>query len=98
MYRGRSTGVVIPACNVKRSIRAVKMDGDGQMDPGYLPALLDAVTIEAPCSKLQRIFEVQGSEEARFPCCSLTRQQAAGTAMYAARSNVLAMHFQATPK
>ena len=62
--------------------------------------------VEAPCSTLQgtrfvrraAIFEVQGSEEARFPCCSLTRQQAAGTAMYAARSNVLAMHFQATPK
>jgi hypothetical protein len=43
--------------------------------------------IEAPCSKLQGIFEVQGSEEARFPCCSLTPQQAAG--------NALAMHFQA---
>jgi glycosyltransferase involved in cell wall biosynthesis len=25
---------------------AVKMDGDGQMDPAYLPALLDAVTIQ----------------------------------------------------
>ena len=25
---------------------AVKMDGDGQMDPGYLPALLDTVTIQ----------------------------------------------------
>ena len=25
---------------------AVKMDGDGQMDPGYLPVLLDAVTIQ----------------------------------------------------
>ena len=43
--------------------------------------------IEAPCSTLQGIFEVQGSEEARFPCCSLTPQQAAG--------NALAMHFQA---
>lgn len=25
---------------------AVKMDGDGQMDPAYLPALLDAVTVQ----------------------------------------------------
>jgi REP element-mobilizing transposase RayT len=41
--------------------------------------------VEAPCGRLQGIFEVQGSEEARFPCCSLTPQQAAG--------NVLAMHF-----
>jgi len=45
-----------------------------------------ARAIEAPYSRLQGIFEVQGSEEARFPCCSLTRQQAAG--------NALAMHFQ----
>lgn len=25
---------------------AVKMDADGQMDPGHLPALLDAVTVQ----------------------------------------------------
>jgi hypothetical protein len=42
--------------------------------------------IEAPCSKLQGIFEVQGSEEAQFSFCSLAPQQAAG--------NALAMHFQ----
>jgi hypothetical protein len=41
--------------------------------------------IEAPCSKLQGIFEVQGSKEAQFPFCSLTPQQTAG--------NALAMHF-----
>ena len=77
MYRGRNTGVVIPAYNVERSIRAGEMDGDGQMDHGYLPALLDAVTIEAPCSKLQGIFEVQGSKTAQFPFCSLTPQHVA---------------------
>jgi hypothetical protein len=42
--------------------------------------------VEAPCSKLQGIFEVHGNEEARFPSCSLTPQQAVG--------NALAMHFQ----
>jgi hypothetical protein len=41
--------------------------------------------VEVPCSKLQGIFEVQGSEEAQFPFCSLTPQQAAGY--------TLAMHF-----
>ena len=44
------------------------------------------MTIEAPCRKLQGIFEVYGSKEAQFPCCSLTPQQAA--------ENALAMHFQ----
>ncbi|MBI3607173.1 MAG: PIN domain-containing protein [Nitrospirae bacterium] len=33
-------------------------------------AIVLATAIEAPCSKLQGIFEVQGSEEAQFPCCS----------------------------
>jgi hypothetical protein len=42
--------------------------------------------VEAPCSKLQGVFEVQGSKEAQFPLCSLTPQQAAW--------NALAMHFQ----
>jgi hypothetical protein len=42
--------------------------------------------VEAPCSKLQGIFEVKGSKEAQFPCCSHTPQLAAGYA--------LAMHFQ----
>jgi len=41
--------------------------------------------LKIPCSLLQGIFKVQGSEEARFPCCSFTPQQAAGYA--------LAMHF-----
>ena len=49
---------------------------DGANRPSYM---------EAPCSKLQGIFEVQGSKEAQFPFCSLTPQQAAG--------NALAMHF-----
>jgi len=40
--------------------------------------------VEAPCSKLRGIFEVYGSEEARFPCCSFTPPHAAG--------NMLAMH------